>query len=120
MTDRGASTVPAARPSRPLRRWSRAFVASSLGSLVAFGLSGGLSVPMTWTLRGRIFLICFIYGWSMGLAALFVIPAWLRRFTRRDRLAWWMGRVLALPLIIFAGGAFGAGLLILLGLVPAS
>ena len=101
-------------------RWSRPFVASSLGSLVAFGLSGGFSVPMTWTKRGQILLICFIYGWSMGAAAQVVIPRWLKRFSKRDRVSWWIGRTLALPIVILTGGAVGAGVLIVLGLVPPS
>src|SRR5262245_53706239 len=120
MTDPQTREAPPTRPPHRPRRWSRAFFASSLGSLVAFGLSGGFSEPATWALRGKVFLICVIYGWSMGLAALFVIPSWLRRLARRDRLSWWISRVLALPLVIFCGGMFGAGLLILLGLVPPS
>src|SRR5688500_18485540 len=112
----------AERPRRATSGWrvGRTLAVSLVGSLVAFGLAGGITAAGSWTGRARLLAICLIYGNCIGLAARFAIPAWLRRFTRRNRLSWWLGRVMALPLLILLGGGLGAGILILIGLIPPS
>ena len=91
-----------------------------VGSIVAFGITGGLGGAMPWPTRARLLAICFIYGCSMALIGPFVIPTWIRKIVRRNGYGWWLGRALALPFIILVGGAIASVLLVLLGLMRPS
>src|SRR3954462_10157546 len=99
-------------------RWRRTLTLSAIGSLVAFGLNGGITSSGPWSERLQLLAICAIYGNCIGLAAAFAIPGWLRRVSRRGPAWWWLARLMAVPLVILIGGGAGAAILVLLGLIP--
>ena len=116
-----------AKPDRPFTervltlgpRLRRRVGMSTVGSLVAFAVMGGLGEPMTLANRGALLVICFVYGGAMGLVAPAVMPGWLVRLGKRSRPHWVLARIVALPLIIAAGGLIAAAILIPTGLLPA-
>lgn len=99
------------------RRWRRITTMATIGGLVVFGLSGGVTEPASWTARLRLLAICLIYGHGIALAATFALPSWLKRFARRNRLTWWAARVAALPIVCAVGGAAAMVVLLPLGLI---
>src|SRR3954468_12419343 len=109
---------PPAPRSRWRWRWRRTLTLSAVGSLVAFGLNGGITSSGPWSERLQLLAICAIYGNCIGLAAAFAIPGWLRRVSRRGPAWWLLARLMALPLGILIGGGAGAASLVLLGLIP--
>ena len=88
-----------------------------IGALVAFGVSGGLTQPGPWRARVGLLIVCLVYGQCYALSAPFVVPAFLKRFSQRGRLAWWGSRLLALPFLCFIGGGLALLVLVPLGLL---
>jgi signal transduction histidine kinase len=105
---------------RPAWRWGRTVTMAVIGGLVAFAIGGGLTQPGTLARRAQLLAVCLIYGHCIALTAVFAIPRWLRRFTRRNRVSWLVGRVLVLPVLIFIGGSGAWFITMAVGLVHSS
>ena len=76
---------------------------NTVGAVAAFGLIGGFVASVPWSTRVPTLVASLVYANCIGGTLALLMPPILRRFARRGRLARWITRLVAVPVLIGVG-----------------